>query len=85
MQSNQIRGHAMEGTQFETGFTLPAATHKQDDRAFIFCKKSEETGKDEWQYALSKPQGVKSEMVIDADEAFDIAHKRNVIIGVLEE
>jgi len=75
----------MEETQFETGFTLPVATHKQDDRAFVFCKKSEDTGKDEWHYALRKPRVIVSEMVVDAEEAFDIVRKRNIIIGVLEE
>jgi len=75
----------MNEVQFETGFTLPAATHKQDDRAFVFCKKSKGTGKDEWQYSLNKPADIKTEMVVDVDEAFDIVRKRNIIIGSLEE
>lgn len=76
----------MDGTRLlELSFALPAATHKQDDRAFIFCRKNIESGKDEWQYSLYRPHDVPSTMVTDVDEAFDIVRKRNIIIGVIEE
>ena len=53
-------------------FTLAEATHKQDDRAYVFFHDGM------WQYSLTKPK-CRFEVVVNADEAFDIVKKRNMI------
>lgn len=69
-------------------FTLPDATHKQDDRAYVqLVRDTDPTSKTGtvWQYSMRKPEGVEGkdfETMIDADEAFAVVQRRNGILRV---
>lgn len=65
--------------RFEPGCALSPATHKQDERAFVFYREKK------WEYSLSKPKKIRSEMVVDAEEAYNIVRKRNKIMGIIEK
>jgi hypothetical protein len=66
-------------------WVLPDPTHKQDDRAFVrLVDGSPDDGLPQiWRYYVVRPEGEDGqdyETVVDADEAFNIVHRKNKIL-----